>query len=177
MKVKLYRLESLTCSKNYFSSICLIEKWAFGGWWSNREVPPWAFPYKSLKNEITDGRTWKDLESWRHPKFFKGAKLPNQAASFFVVILLDLLLLFYSQINSNSAINFYYGCFFFSSSSVFISSYHLAAFALKILKRAERRRRGKSCMLLTQGFRYRDYSILGTRGEHREGHYTVVFCL
>lgn len=26
---------------------------------------------------------------------------------------------------------------------------------------------GKSCMLLTQGFRYRDYSILGTRGEQR----------
>ena len=106
----------------------------------------------------------KTLKVGRGPKFFKGAKL---AKFLCVVNLLDLLLLFYSQINSNSAINF-----------IFILSF--SCFLHWRFSRKSWENGGKSCMLLTQGFRYRLHSGILTMGEQRGFsiyHYIGVFSI
>lgn len=106
----------------------------------------------------------KTLKVGRGPKFFKGAKL---AKFLCVVNLLDLLLLFYRQINSNSAINF-----------IFILSF--SCFLHWRFSRESWENGGKSCMLLTQGFRYRLHSSILAMGEQRSFsiyHYIGVFSI
>ena len=106
----------------------------------------------------------KTLKVGRGPKFFKGAKL---AKFLCVVNLLDLLLLFYRQINSNSAINF-----------IFILSF--SCFLHWRFSRESWENGGKSCMLLTQGFRYRLHSSILAMGEQRGFsiyHYIGVFSI